>query len=240
MAHRFLLLHGTPLSPQVWDGVRAHLTGDAVAPDLTELIEPGRPGCLQTEVAAAVLAALPDDQMVVVGHSFGGQVAIEVALLAPERVARLVVVCSRHTPFPQFADGARAVRASRPVDVDAGLRRLFTPREVAAEGPAVAYVRRQLRTAPLAPWAAALDAIASYDRAFSVGRIAAPVSLFAAGLDEVSPPAVMAELAAALPHATLEVVSAWAHMSPFAGPAAFAARLNAVASDVDSYPRRRE
>jgi pimeloyl-ACP methyl ester carboxylesterase len=231
MAHRFLLLHGTPLSPQVWDGVRAHLTGDAVAPDLTELIEPGRPGCLQTEVAAAVLAALPDDQMVVVGHSFGGQVAIEVALLAPEQLQRLVIVCSRHTPFPAFADGARALRASRPVDVDAGLRRWFTPQELAAEGPAVAYARRQLLTAPLAPWAAALDAIATYDRAFSVGRIAAPVSLFAAGRDEVSPPAVMAELAAALPDATLEVVTTWAHMSPFADPAAFAARLTAVEPD---------
>jgi pimeloyl-ACP methyl ester carboxylesterase len=236
----WLLLHGTPLSPQVWDGVRAHLTADAVAPDLTELIESARPGCLQTEVAAAVLAALPDDEMVVVGHSFGGQVAIEVALLAPERLARLVVVCSRHTPFPAFADGARAVSAGRALDFDAGLRRCFTPRELAAEGPAVRYVRRQLQTAPRGPWAASLEAVATYDRAFSVGRIAAPASLFAAGRDEVSPPAVMAELAAALPHATLEVVSAWAHMSPFADPAAFAARLSAVASDVDSYPLRRE
>ena len=229
----WLLLHGTPLSPQVWDGVRAHLTADAVAPDLTELIESARPGCLQTEVASAVLAALPDDEMVVVGHSFGGQVAIEVALLAPERLARLVVVCSRHIPFPAFADGARAVRACRPVDVDAGLRRGFTPQELAAEGPAVRYARRQLRTAPRAPWAASLDAVATYDRGSAVGRIAAPASLFAAGRDEVSPPAVMAELAAALRHATLEVVSAWAHMSPFADPAAFAARLLAAAIEPD-------
>lgn len=228
MAPRFLLLHGTPLSPQVWDGVRAHLTADAVAPDLTKLIESARPGCLQTEVAAAVLAALPDDEMVVVGHSFGGQVAIEVALLAPERLARLIVVCSRHTPFPAFADGARAVRACRPVDFDAGLLSSFTPRELAAEGPAVRYARRQLQTAPRGPWAASLDAVATYDRASAVGRIATPASVFAGGLDEVSPPAVMAELAAALPHATLEVVTAWAHMSPFADPAAFAARLDAA------------
>jgi pimeloyl-ACP methyl ester carboxylesterase len=171
--------------------------------------------------------------MVVVGHSFGGQVAIEVALLAPERLARLVVVCSRHTPFPAFADGARAVRTCRPVDFDAGLRRGFTPQELAAEGPAVRYARRQLRTAPRAPWAASLDAVATYDRGSAVGRIAAPASLFAAGRDEVSPPAVMAELAAALPHATLEVVSAWAHMSPFADPAAFAARLLAAAIEPD-------
>jgi pimeloyl-ACP methyl ester carboxylesterase len=241
----WLLLHGTPLSPRVWDGVRAHLTADAVAPDLAELTEsaamsplreeqkPG-PGFLQTEVAALVLAALPDDdEMVIVGHSSGGQVAIEVALLAPERLARLVVVCSRHTPFPAFADGARAVRACRPVDFDAGLRRLFTPQELAAEGPAVRYARRQLQTAPRGPWAASLDAVATYDRASAVGRIAAPASLFAAGLDEVSPPAVMAELAAALPHANLEVVSAWAHMSPFADPAAFAARLLAAAFEPD-------
>ena len=241
----WLLLHGTPLSPQVWDGVRAHLTADAVAPDLAELTEsaamsrlreeqkPG-PGFLQTEVAALVLAALPDDdEMVIVGHSSGGQVAIEVALLAPERLARLVVVCSRHTPFPAFADGARAVRAGRPVDFDAGLRRSFTPQELAEEGPAVRYARRQLQTAPRGPWAASLDAVATYDRASAVGRIAAPASLFAAGLDEVSPPAVMAELAAALPHATLEVVSAWAHMSPFADPAAFAARLLAAAIEPD-------
>jgi len=233
MGQRFLLLHGTPLGPQVWDGVRAHLTAEAVAPDLTELIESARPGCLQTEVASAVLAALPDDDMVVVGHSFGGQVAIEVALLAPERLARLVVVCSRHTPFPAFADGARAVRAGRPLDFDAGLRRCFTPWELAADGPAVRYARRQLHTAPRAPWAASLDAVATYDRGSAVGRIAAPASLFAAGRDEVSPPAVMAELAAALRHATLEVVSAWAHMSPFADPAAFAARLLAAAIEPD-------
>ena len=107
--------------------------------------------------------------------------------------------------------------------IDAVLRRWFTPWELAAEGPAVRYGRRQLQTARRGPWAASLDAVATYDRASAVGRIAAPASLFAAGLDEVSPPAVMAELAAALPHATLEVVSAWAHMSPFADPAALLA-----------------
>ena len=252
---RLLLLHGTPLSPQVWDGVRAALAMPTIAPDLTEMIEmigtdlamsrlreeqtaamsrlreeQKEPCCLQTELAAGVLAALPDDEdeIVVVGHSFGGQVAIELALLAPERLARLVLVCSRHTPFPAFADGARAVRACRPVDIGAGLRRWFTARELATGGPAVEYALRQLRTAPRAPWAAALDAVATYDRTSGVGRIAVPASLFAGGLDEVAAPAVMAQLAAALPHADLEVVPAWAHMSPFADPAAFAGRLTAL------------
>ena len=226
---RLLLLHGTPLSPQVWDGVRAALSVPTIAPDLNEMSEPTR-GCLQTEVAARVLAGLPDDEdeMVVVGHSFGGQVAIELALLAPERLARLVLVCTRHTPFPAFADGARAVRAYRPVDIGAGMRRWFTVRELAAGGPVVEYAHRQLRTAPRAPWAAALDAVATYDRSSAVGRIAVPASLFAGGLDEVATPAVMEQLAAALPQGGLEVVPAWAHMSPFADPAAFAGRLTAL------------
>ena len=246
----WVLLHGTPLNPQVWDGVRSHLTTETVAPDLNEAVasvamsrlreaQIAGPGCLQSEVAAGVLAGLPDEgELVVVGHSLGGQVAIELALWAPERVVRLVIVCSRHTPFPAFAEGARSVRSGQ-VDVEGAMRRWFTPAELAAAGPAVTHARRQLLTAARGPWAASLEAIATYDRSGSVGRIAAPAALLAAGHDEVATPAVMAELAAALPHAGLEVVSAWAHMSPFVDPAALAARLTGVVEPA-RYPLRRE
>src|SRR4051794_6371845 len=110
MAARWLLLHGTPLSPQVWDAVRALMKDETVAPDLMTLIParalPG--GAVQTHVAEAVLRELPDRELVVVGHSFGGQVAIEVALLAPRQVRHVIIVCSRHTPYPAFAQSARA------------------------------------------------------------------------------------------------------------------------------------
>lgn len=223
MAPRWLLLHGTPLSPEVWDDVRSHLTAQTVAPDLNELIPAHGP--VQERVAAAVLAAEPDGDLVVVGHSFGGQVAIEVALAAPHRVARLIIVCSRHTPFPPFADGARSVRAGEPFDVDTGLRRWFSPAELAAAPPVIGYLRRRLAVAPRGPWAASLDAVAHYDRSTDVRSIAVPTRLFAAGHDDVSPPAVMTELADALPDAQLRLVHAWAHMSPFADPARFAATL---------------
>jgi pimeloyl-ACP methyl ester carboxylesterase len=226
-----MLLHGTPLDPHVWDGVRAHLPPRTVAPDLTGLIERAMPDasrCLQSQIAADVLAPLGDHELVVVGHSFGGQVAIEMALAAPERVARLVIVCSRHTPFPAFADGARAIRDGRRVDVEAGLRRWFTTQELENAGPAVSYARSRQQTAPRGPWAASLGAIATYDRSADVGRIDAPASLLAAGLDEVATAAVMTDLAAALPRADLEIVADWAHMSPFADPAGFAARLTSL------------
>jgi pimeloyl-ACP methyl ester carboxylesterase len=236
----WLLLHGTPLSPEVWDGVREYLPADTWAPDLNALIDRAAPGRLQTrlqtDVAASLLSMLPGGELVVVGHSFGGQVALDVALLAPERVARLVIVCTRHTPFPAFADGARAVRDGRRVDIDGGLRRWFTAEELAAGGPVVDYVRSQLNTAARGPWAASLDAIATYDRSSEVGRIGAPVSLLAAGHDEVATPAVNAELESALPHAHLRVIAPWAHMSPFVDPAAFATRLTAVVQPLPSTP----
>jgi pimeloyl-ACP methyl ester carboxylesterase len=225
----WLLLHGVPLSPQVWEEVASQLPGDAAIPDLNDAITAApASGTLQQNVAAAVLAGLPDGDLTVVGHSFGGQVALEVALFAPQRITTLMVVCSRHTPFPAFAAGARAVGAGDPVDIDAGLLRWFTPAEVAAGGTAVRYARRRLSTAARRPWAAALAAIADYDRSADVGGIATPSALFAAACDEVSPPSAMAELARAMPNAVLEVVPGWAHMSPFAHPRAFAARLTAA------------
>jgi pimeloyl-ACP methyl ester carboxylesterase len=221
----YLLLHGTPLSPQVWDGVRTCLGARSVAPDLMQAIATAPSGYLPTQVAASVLAAVPESELVVVGHSFGGEIAIEVALLAPERVKRLVVVCSRHTPFPAFADGARAVRAGLPPDIEGGMRRWFAPDEIAADGPAVRYVRQQVAVAPRGPWAASLDAVATYDRSADVGRIGAPTLLLGAEHDEVATPQVMTELSASLPHAHLEIVAGWAHMSPFVDPAGLAARL---------------
>jgi pimeloyl-ACP methyl ester carboxylesterase len=232
----WLLLHGTPLSPQVWDGVREHLRDDVRVPDLNALIERVPPGQLQTELAAAVLSELPDAPLVVVGHSFGGQVALEVALMAPERVVRLVVVCSRHTPFPAFTDGARTVREGRPVDTEGGLRRWFTVDDLANLSPVVDYVRDQLQTAARGPWAASLDAIITYDRSADVGRIGTPTALFAAAHDEVASPAVNTQLASALPHARLSVIAEWAHMSPFVDPAAFAARLIAAVQPLPSTP----
>ena len=71
-------------------------------------------------------------------------------------------------------------------------------------------------------WAAALDAIARYDRADRTASISAPATLIAAGLDQVSTPAAMSALAGRLPRATLQILPGAAHMTPFTDPAALA------------------
>ena len=149
----------------------------------------------QHALAARLAAetAQPAGRLHVVGHSFGGQVALDFALLVPQRVATLTLLCSRDTPFPAFAARGR-LRSSDPVDADAVLGRWFTPPRLPG-GPVVSYARRCLQQADRRAWAAALDAIARYDRAARIASIRAPVALVAAELDRVSTPAAMSAMA---------------------------------------------
>jgi pimeloyl-ACP methyl ester carboxylesterase len=223
---RWLLLHGTPLTPQVWDGVAGHLRryGPVWCPDVT-------PAAGQRDAQATLAAPLAGalegspERLHVVGHSFGGQVAIDVALLAPEQVQTLTLICSRDTPFPPFAAAATRLRDGGPVDAGAALGRWFTAAELQANGPVVGYARDCLEQADRASWAAALEAIAGYDRAGRVGSIRARSTLIAAELDQVSTPAAMSALAGRLPRATLHVLPGAAHMTPFGDPARLAALL---------------
>ena len=84
-----------------------------IAPGLDDIIR------LRTIIASAsslegcagqVLAAAPE-AFVVLGTSFGGRVALEVALAAPERVKGLIVIGSSAGPSPDVAAGMR--RSSR-------------------------------------------------------------------------------------------------------------------------------
>jgi 2-succinyl-6-hydroxy-2,4-cyclohexadiene-1-carboxylate synthase len=94
-----VLLHGFSGTHRAWDGVLAHLDGEryrALALDLPghgEQAEAPHPitfdGCVES-----VLARAPRS-FTLCGYSLGGRVALHVALAAPTRVRRLVLVsCS--------------------------------------------------------------------------------------------------------------------------------------------------
>ena len=135
----WLLLHGTPLTSEVWQGVRPAL--ETVYPVAApQLPRPSAATGAQAEIAGRILGGLGHlaRRFHVVGHSFGGQVALELVLAAPERVASLTVLCSRASPFPSFSATAAAVRKA-PVDPDGSIKRWFLPGEIAADGPVVRY-----------------------------------------------------------------------------------------------------
>src|SRR5580693_1830404 len=93
-----VLLHGFGGTRRAWDAVVAHLPSEryrALALDLPghgDQHDAPRPitfdGCV-----ASVLERSPE-RFVLAGYSLGGRVALHVALAAPERVARLVLVSS--------------------------------------------------------------------------------------------------------------------------------------------------
>lgn len=152
----WLLLHGTPLTSAVWDGVRPTL--DAEGPVIAPLLPtPSGTAGAQSEIAPKVLAVIdgPAKPFHLVGHSFGGQVALEVAILAPQRLASLTILCSRASPFPALSASAALLRAGDSLDVDTSLRRWFLPAELAADGavwwcatPAVASSKLTGRCGP--------------------------------------------------------------------------------------------
>lgn len=237
----WVLCHGTPLTPSVWDGVAGVLgrLGTVHQPslavpgpaDVTGAGANARTGAeegssLVTTLAQAVVDGLPSgDRVHLVGHSFGAQVALEAALIAGQRVASLTVVCGRDTPFPPFAAAAQALRSGEPVDVDALLRRWFRPDEVAEPDQVVDYARACAAHADLLGWAECLDAIAHFDRSRATPTLDLPVHLIAAELDQVSTVGAMSAMARRLPCCRLSILADTAHMSAFRQPSMLAALI---------------
>lgn len=93
-----VLLHGFGGTHRAWDGVIRHLPPERYRPLAIDLPGHGihadapRPisfaGCVEH-----VLASAPE-RFALCGYSLGGRVALHVALAAPERVSRLVLVAS--------------------------------------------------------------------------------------------------------------------------------------------------
>jgi len=110
-----VLLHGFGGTRRTWDGVAARLDGERYRPLALDLPGHGhasgeRPITFASCVAH-VLARAPA-RFVLCGYSMGGRLALHIALAAPERVARLVLIaCS--AGIEDEAERARRRRADR-------------------------------------------------------------------------------------------------------------------------------
>lgn len=110
-SQNLVLLHGFSGTRHAWDGVIARLDRERYRPLALDL--PGHGDAPETDApitfdacVAAVLDASPA-RFVLCGYSMGGRIALHVALAAPERVARLVLISST----PGIEDGGE--RAAR-------------------------------------------------------------------------------------------------------------------------------
>jgi pimeloyl-ACP methyl ester carboxylesterase len=97
-----VLLHARPFGGTMWDRLPEFECDSVVKPTLYGL------GDTIEEWASAVLGLCGDGPLVVVGNSVGGSCALEVARLAPDRVAALVLVGAKaaHRREPEYRDQA--------------------------------------------------------------------------------------------------------------------------------------
>jgi pimeloyl-ACP methyl ester carboxylesterase len=98
---RLVYLHALPLDERQWDGLVNLFPIPAYAPRLYSF------GTSLEIWARGVLDVVGGrERLIVVGNSIGGSCALEMARLAPERIATLVLVGTKagHRPEPEFRD----------------------------------------------------------------------------------------------------------------------------------------
>ena len=96
MPESVVLLHGFSGTGRAWDGVAARLRREGYRPLAPDLPGHGTAADAERPITFAscvqhVLQAAPE-RFVLCGYSLGGRVALHVALAAPRRVSRLVLV----------------------------------------------------------------------------------------------------------------------------------------------------
>jgi pimeloyl-ACP methyl ester carboxylesterase len=262
-AHELVLLHGQPGSPADWQLVAGRLPAPlhAVATD--------RPGYGSSRLPAGGFAvnarAVLDDldshgiaRAVLVGHSYGGGVALSAASLAPDRVAAVVLLASvgpgcltgwdrllaapgagqlcaqvawRLTPWLARARLARITRQrGRPLRPDEHVNWQVWGH--------AGYGRHPLWRTFLTEQRALLRELNELERA--IASVRAPVLVLADPKDAVVPFETARRLTRALPDAHLQLVEGAGHNLPRRAPAVVADAIVAflVAAQITDGPDR--
>ena len=151
------------------------------------------------------------------GLSIGGMVGMWLAAHAPERIDRLVLLCtSAHLPpASAYTERAATVRAAGTpaVAADMVVGRWFTPAYAGEHPDVVARHRAMIVATPAEGYAGCCEAIARLDLRGDLSRIVAPTLVIAGAQDPSMPPAHGEAIARAIPSARIEIVPDAAHLA---------------------------
>jgi 3-oxoadipate enol-lactonase len=151
------------------------------------------------------------------GLSIGGMVGQWLAINAPERIARLVLICtSPGTLNPDaFRDRAKTVRKAGATEVvaDAVVAKWFTKAYADTHSDVVARHRQMIVDTPVEGYAACCEAVAGHDVRDGLPRVGAPTLVIAGAQDEAIPPTQGEAIAAAVPGAGLQILDPAAHIA---------------------------
>jgi pimeloyl-ACP methyl ester carboxylesterase len=211
-----IFIHGSGGDHRVWTHQSECFAGGAFV-DL-----PGHPRGVAVpdaaELAGALAGALDQAERpgVLVGHSLGGALALQVARMRPDLVEGVVAISSgARLPVPEW------VMESLLGDFDAECRRLlegfFTAPE--RDGPSRAAVADALAECGPATLEADYRACRSVDLRGELDELRVPVLVIVGSDDPLTPPWLSEELARELPMAEMVVIDGVRHMAMVEAPA---------------------
>ncbi len=219
-----LLLHGAGGSHLDWPASLRRLPGvTRLAPDLAghgHSSAPLRPSIAAYAAdVAAFLDALALPATVVVGHSMGGAIALQVALDYPARVAGLVLIATG-ARLPVQPELLAAFASGSPVAALEGY--LW-----AGAGRSTSVSRDPLPLGMIDSCVLQADLLAceAFDIRAALGRIDVPALVISGTADRMTPFALSEELARELPYAELVAVSGGGHMVMLEQPALVAGEI---------------
>lgn len=184
-------------------------------------------------VAAQALDALELAEYVLVGHSMGGAVAIELALRDPARVRGVALVSTGgrlRVAAPILAMWEEAARTGQPMSVSAVA---FGAHADPAEVARISALEHAIdpRTV-LADW----RATNAFDRLGALHEVRPAALVLCGDEDVLTPPKYAEHLRARLPRAQLRLVAGVGHMLPFERPDLVAAELEAFVGATSTTP----
>ena len=158
------------------------------------------------------------------GLSIGGMIAMWLGAHAPERVGRIVAICTSAQlgPAAMWQERAAAVLAAGTTEpvADAVVDRWLTPPFAAAHPQARDRLRAMLTGCDPVGYAACCGAIERMDLRADLPRIAAPTLVISGSDDPATPVEHQRLIAEAIPGARHEIVAPAAHIAAVEQPAA--------------------
>ncbi|WP_340537375.1 3-oxoadipate enol-lactonase [Nocardioides sp. GXZ039] len=176
----------------------------------------------------ALLDTLGVERAHIVGLSLGGMMGMRLAARDPERVDRLVALCTgAHLDVgPAYTERAAQVRAEGTGSVAEGVvSRWFTPAYLEANPDVRDYHVAMCAATSAEGYAGSCESIAAMDLRPDLASIAAPTLAIAGADDPATPPPYLREIADGVQDGRLVVVPDAAHLAAAQQPEAVAAAI---------------
>ena len=212
---------GTTL--EMWDAQAGHCRSASASCASTTAVTVARPPRrvrMRLPTSAATCSACSTrsayERASYCGISIGGMVGMWLGAHAPERIDRLVLLCTAaQLPSEPWVERAAVVEEAGGTEVvaDTVVGRWLTPEYARAHPGALAALRAMLVATPPAGYVACCRAIERMDLRADLARIRAPTLVVAAAQDLATPPEHAERIAAAIAGARLEVLSPSAHIA---------------------------